>query len=110
MELYIGGYAQGKTEYVRRLHAQENPVIFNHLHLWIREMLERGENPESALAAWLAANPDGIIICDELGNGIVPMERSEREYRERVGRILITLAERAARVERVVCGIGQRLK
>ena len=34
----------------------------------------------------------------------------EREYRERVGRLLITLAKEAKTVERIVCGIGQKIK
>lgn len=58
----------------------------------------------------LDAYRDCIIICDEVGNGIVPASPAEREYRERVGRILITLAQKAEEVERVICGIGQKLK
>ena len=50
------------------------------------------------------------IICDEVGNGIVPMDAFEREYRERLGRFLIEVAKRADRVERIMCGIGQRIK
>jgi adenosyl cobinamide kinase/adenosyl cobinamide phosphate guanylyltransferase len=38
------------------------------------------------------------------------MDAFEREYRERLGRILITIAAKADRVERVICGIGQRIK
>ena len=58
----------------------------------------------------LAANPDCIILCDEVGCGIVPLERAEREYRELVGRIQILLAERAVSVERIICGISQKIK
>ena len=38
------------------------------------------------------------------------MDAFEREYRERTGRILIRLAQEAEEVERVICGIGQRIK
>lgn len=55
-------------------------------------------------------NPDIIFICDEVGNGIVPIEKSERDYRECVGRVLCVLAKEADRVERVHCGIGQVIK
>lgn len=55
-------------------------------------------------------NPDLILICDEVGNGIVPIEKSERDYRECVGRVLCVLAKEADRVERVHCGIGQVIK
>ena len=43
-------------------------------------------------------------------NGIVPMDALERDYRERTGRLQIRIAEKAERVERIVCGISQRLK
>ena len=54
--------------------------------------------------------PDCILICDEIGNGIVPMEAEERTYRECTGRILEGLAAQADEVVRVVCGIGQKIK
>ena len=54
--------------------------------------------------------PDCIIISDEVGNGIVPADAFEREYRERTGRILVELAGRADEVVRVVCGISQKIK
>lgn len=55
-------------------------------------------------------SPDLIFICDEVGNGIVPMEKAERNYRECVGRALCALAGEADRVERVCCGIPQLIK
>ena len=55
-------------------------------------------------------HPDCIFICDEIGNGIVPMDKQEREYRERVSRLLIRLAEEAETVERIICGMGQKIK
>ena len=58
----------------------------------------------------LLEHPDCIIISDEIGNGIVPMEHEEREYRELTGRLLCELANKADRVERIVCGIGERIK
>lgn len=57
-----------------------------------------------------AANPDIVIVTDEIGYGIVPMERRLREYRELTGRICTELAARAKEVHRVICGIGTRIK
>ena len=51
-----------------------------------------------------------MIICDEIGNGIVPLDAFEREYREHTGRILIELAGKADEVVRIICGIQQRIK
>ncbi len=131
MILIIGGFAQGKLHYVKQNYAyredgQEEPVldgtlelptetgagqvIVNHLHRYIREQLRQGTDPEKAIEDFLKKYPDGILICDEIGNGIIPMEAEERIYRERTGRILEQLAAQADEVVRVVCGIGQKIK
>ena len=56
------------------------------------------------------ANPDIILICDEVGGGIVPLKKEDRIYRETVGRALCCAVKKSDRVERVMCGIGQCLK
>lgn len=113
LKLYMGGFAQGKYAYVMRTNpgaqSGEIPVI-NHFHLWVKERLSLGQDPGAALQELLERHPDCIIISDEVGNGIVPVAREERLYRETLGRLLIQIAERADRVERVICGLGQRIK
>lgn len=126
MKLVIGGYAQGKLNYVLQKYGQENCIvwegvipdqglqdkliIFNQFHEWVRECIFRGGCPEEEAYALVEKYPDSIIISDEIGNGIVPIDAFERECRERTGRILVELASRAAEVERVICGIGQKIK
>lgn len=127
MKLIIGGYAQGKLAYVlekyhigaeqvfegrlpKDTEEQERTVVINHFHNWVRQRLAEGGGPEEEILEWLEGCPDCMIISDEIGNGIVPVEAFEREYRERTGRILVELAKRAEEVERVICGIGQKLK
>ena len=133
MELYIGGFAQGKLEYVKcrynenqkteklfvkvidcadshykkmLLETECDVLILNHLHLWVREE----EKIQTTILSWIKSNPDAIVICDELGNGIVPIKKQERIWREQTGRLMIELAKQAERVERILCGLGQRLK
>lgn len=126
MKLIIGGFAQGKTEYVKKSFGDNNLCFFdaelptdvvsdnkmaviNHFHEWVRNRLKEGGNPETEIKEFLVSF-DGIFICDEIGNGIVPMDAFERLYRETTGRILIQIAKQADSVERVICGIGQRIK
>lgn len=131
MILIIGGFAQGKLHYVKQryVHCEDGrevtvldgtlelpagagalQVIVNHLHRYIREQLRQGTDPEGMIENFGKEHPDCILICDEIGNGIVPMEAEERTYRERTGRILEQLAAQADEVVRVVCGIGQKIK
>lgn len=127
MKLVIGGYAQGKLFYVLekyglqeaavldgvlpddRVSGQKTMVI-NHLNHWVKGRILDGGYPEKEIETFLNHFEDCILISDEIGNGIVPFDVFEREYRERMGRILIRLAERAEEVERVICGIGQKIK
>ena len=54
--------------------------------------------------------PYTIIISDEVGCGIVPIDKGERQFRERLGRCLTDIASRSDMVFRVFCGIAQRIK
>jgi adenosyl cobinamide kinase/adenosyl cobinamide phosphate guanylyltransferase len=127
MRLIIGGYAQGKLTYVINKYNIEKDkiwdgelpkateelngtIVINHLNNWIKARLEGGENPERELFLFIDNYPNCIIISDEIGNGIVPIDKFEREYRERTGRIQIELARKATEVERIICGIGQKIK
>ena len=127
MELYIGGYAQGKRDYVLSTHSgtwkifdgtkipeamdeKEDKILLDHLHLFIEDRLLKKADPLEEILKIVEAHPKCIILCDEIGNGIVPMEKEKREYRDRTGQILIRLSKEAKRVERIVCGLGQRIK
>ena len=54
--------------------------------------------------------PALVILLDEVGSGIIPMEAEARRYRELVGRVGCMLAAQADTVVRVVCGIGVQIK
>lgn len=121
--MIIGGAHQNKNEYatrlypgVRFLHGDSCAMdeIFScegitDFHLYIRRWLK--ENRKENLAQRLIReNPDLILISDEIGYGLVPVDGFERRYREYTGRVCTSLAEYAEHVDRVVCGIGQRIK
>lgn len=126
MKLIIGGAFQGKREYAGNQFTipAEDFIdgekcafsdIFScagiyHFHLYIRRMMQEGIETKSLAAELLEQNPDILIISNELGYGVVPIDSFERAYRETVGRICCRMAEKAEEVHRVVCGIGTVLK
>ena len=115
MILIIGGSFQGKYQYAMDLCKKEDMEadIWDHLHESIRSMLLQGKKRSEILEEIekrYKYNSDLIIICDEVGAGIVPLEKEERIYREEVGRICCALAKKASRVIRVICGIGTEIK
>lgn len=113
MILIIGGAGQGKLDYVLQKtgygpaqvartpeEARTRPV-FAGLEDW----------PELDEAALLEANPDVILICDEVGcgrgaGGAGPAGRAGRRW----DGLCCRLAERAERVERIFCGLPMVLK
>ena len=122
MKLFVGGAFQGKRDCMQGMFGIEESVIadgaqelkeiaaIDHYHLRIRKQLETGLDPVEELEKLLNKHPDIVLLCDEVGQGIVPMERADRDYREAVGRTMCVAAQRAEEVYRVVCGLAQRIK
>lgn len=73
----------------------------------VQELAARAENLE-ALAADLSRYD--AVIATETGGGVVPADAGERAAREAAGRLNCLLAERAAAVIRVFCGIPLVIK
>ena len=107
MILVTGGAYAGKTDFAREHFTGMKMEV--RYHEKVRRHLEDGTDPLEAAAA-LAAGKDVVVLLDEVGCGIVPMEASERAYREAVGRTGCFLAGQADEVWRVVLGIGTRIK
>ena len=105
MKLYIGGAYQGQEELARR----ENPgaEIIPDFHLLLKDF---DGDPRAFAEDFCREHPDAVIVADEIGCGVVPIDRNERVWREAAGRALCVLAQKSERVTRVVCGIGVRIK
>lgn len=114
MILVIGGFGAGKREYVRRELGyadadiaegvlDSRPVVYA-----LHEIIRKGLTVDDGVLQTLAEKE--VIICDEVGCGVVPIEREAREYRETVGRLCAELAARAEKVVRVYCGIPTVIK
>lgn len=84
--------------------------VLNRLHLLVERLLAQGRDPEAEILAALDHRDSWLVICDEVGCGVVPVEPDQRRWREAVGRICQILAARADVVERVQCGLPVRLK
>lgn len=129
MILIVGGAFQGKEAFARQLSGLEpqefetrnadgrtdvpdmavQKAILLNVHLWIRQVMENGGDPELFIRKVIASRP-WIVTMDEVGSGIVPIERADREYREAAGRAGQALAAEAEQVYRVVCGMPVRIK
>ncbi len=124
MILIVGGAYQGKTAYAQekypniawadgRICGKEELQScggVHHFQSYVERRLKAGEEVKTLAGELADANPDIVIVCDELGCGIVPADAFLRTYREAAGRVCTELAVYADKVYRVVCGIGQKIK
>lgn len=120
--LIIGGAYQGKRAFAQRtfhlsadafadggempLSGEISTLAVDHLHLLVKRMLE-SSHPVSDLLERLDGH---IVLCDELGCGVVPAEKSQNDWREATGRLCCDLAERADAVYWLRAGIAQCIK
>lgn len=102
--LFIGGAHQGKAVLARALYPAL-PLVEN-LHRRVREEFAAGRDP-MALLEYLRGH---VITCNEVGCGVVPIDRADEAYREAVGRLCCALAAEADAVIRVTAGIPQYIK
>jgi len=111
MHLIIGGFCQGKKAFAEKKFP--NDEKWEQFELFVKEQLASGstrEQIQNQVLARIAQQPDMTVIATALGCGIVPMDKSDRTWREVTGRILCVLAEQADAVYRVTCGIGVQIK
>ena len=104
MVLLVGGAYQGKAALAKRLYP-DLPLAQN-LHARVREELAAGRDP----MALLDSLRGHVITCDEVGCGVVPLDRADEDSRETVGRLCCAIADEADAVVRVMAGVPQWIK
>lgn len=124
MEMIIGGAFQGKAAYAEKMYPGIHWKAGGELteeelfraegvlgfHEFIRREMKEGKDTEGLAGELISRNPEIILVTDEVGYGVVPVDSFDRAYRERVGRISTELAAYSKKVVRLVCGIGMVIK
>lgn len=128
MELFIGAAGQNKLEnIILKLDLTECKTadgadcsekefeearVVNHIHLYVKNHLQQLKTDEGQERFFqcLTKLEDKILIGDEIGCGIIPLDAFEREYREVYGRMMCRIAQHAKKVTRIICGVHQVIK
>ncbi|BAB05313.1 bifunctional adenosylcobinamide kinase/adenosylcobinamide-phosphate guanylyltransferase [Halalkalibacterium halodurans] len=91
-------------------------VIVTGLHLYIRMLLGH-EEPRTVLKHWLQdaiswekGGKTVVLIGNEIGKGIVPVKREDREWRDLVGLCYQDIVRLAERVDLIWYGLNQQIK
>lgn len=108
MVLIIGGEGSGKRSFARSLGYDLSQIADGVLDA--RPAICHVEqlvfaDPDAALDLLPRLLEKELVLCDEVGSGVIPVTRTERLGREATGRLCILLAQQASAVVRMVCGI-----
>lgn len=123
--LVTGGAYQGKTDWVNNKYRDiiwvksaddmtdtDNKIhipAINNLHLLAKKWAGNKTEAEHLLKI-LTEMDNWIVVSDEIGSGIVPVDKSERLWREETGRLLCRIAAISDEVYRVQLGIPVLIK
>ena len=116
MDLIIGGAFQGKLSYaLKRYGLTEKDVCDlavqdpepGYSCYWHLEALSRRNHD---IEPFLPLFEQAVVVARQVNGGIVPMDGTERAWREVHGTLVQRLAREAAHVTRVLCGLTEVLK
>lgn len=124
MKVIVGGAYQGKLDYARETLGIRTYTVcdenvakidcsadaVDHLERFTLACTRQGVDATAYLEERREQLEGKVIICTDISQGIVPMEKELRAWREMNGRALIYLCRRAEQVIRIFCGLGQQLK
>ena len=126
MIMITGGAFQGKTEFAQKSFSLNESDIINgeasgfddvfsvrcitNYHILIKRLIENNIDPLEFTERLCKENSEVIVIINEIGCGIIPLEKSDRIWREQTGRAGCIIAEKASTVIRVSCGIPNVIK
>ena len=115
--MILGGRYQGKHAYAEGLYGEFSavsnlehndaivPGLVMNVHLGVKRGL-RCEFFEERLEVLREC----VILCTEVGSGIIPADPFERTWRDETGRVYQLLAHEADIVDRIFAGLALRLK
>lgn len=126
MIMITGGAFQGKKDCLKLLYRIPENEILNgaecalndaftasaivNYHELVRRLIGDGIDVIEFTEKLCRENKNAAIIINEIGCGIIPIEKSERIYRELVGKAGCVIAKNSETVIRVFCGIPEAIK
>ena len=128
MILVFGGAYNGKLNFVKEKFNISNEDIFtvnndlkdfnidfsrkviNNFHKFIYKLSLENIDALEYIIKNLGLFENKIIVCDDISQGIVPLKKEDRFWRENTGRCLQYISEKSETVYRVFCGIPTVIK
>ncbi len=127
MILVFGGSYQGKLDFIKNeFGIIEDEIYFCHigepfideskkviygLEKFILASIKENKS-ENEIIRYLNrfVDTNKILVCEDISQGIVPLEKEQRLWREVVGRSMVIFGKSAKKVYRVFCGLANEVK
>lgn len=126
MVLITGGAYQGKLDYAKKKFGVSDSDVYvcspdkaefdtdkkviAELDKYVLALIKAGKDPEKEAPHAAELLKDKIVTVTDISQGVVPMDSTERAWREGNGRFTVYLAKQADTVIRVFCGIPEKIK
>lgn len=126
MIMITGGAFSGKKDYAKKRFDFSDDDILNgencslnavfsakciaDYQLIVKRLLEEKADVQTFTERLCRENPNAVVIINEIGAGIIPLEKSDRIWREETGRSGCLIARNSSEVIRLACGIPTTIK
>lgn len=126
MIIITGGAFSGKKDYAKKRFGFSDEEILNgencslnavfsakciaDYQLIVKRLLEEKADVQTFTERLCKENPNAVVIINEIGAGIIPLEKSDRIWREETGRSGCLIARNSSEVIRLACGIPTTIK
>ena len=126
MVMVTGGAFQGTRECIKQLYKLSDKDIISgkdcrfedvftaaavtDYHELVKRLIAEKINVTDFTERFCCDNKKALVTINEIGCGIVPLEKSERFYREETGRAGCIIAAHSETVIRVFCGVPQIIR
>lgn len=126
MIMITGGAFSGKKVYAKERFGLSDDDILNgencslnavfsakciaDYQLIVKRLLEENADVQTFTERLCRENPNAVVIINEIGAGIIPLEKSDRIWREETGRSGCLIARNSSEVIRLACGIPTTIK
>lgn len=126
MIMITGGAFSGKKDYTKKRFGFSDEQILNgencsleavfsakciaDFQLIVKRLLEENADVQTFTERLCKENPNAVVIINEIGAGIIPLEKSDRIWREETGRSGCLIARNSSEVIRLTCGIPTTIK
>ncbi len=126
MIMITGGAFSGKKDYAKKRFGFSDEEILNgencsieavfsakciaDFQLIVKRLLEENADVQTFTERLCKENQNAVVIINEIGAGIIPLEKSDRIWREETGRAGCLIARNSSEVIRLTCGIPTTIK